>query len=102
MLEPKDGACSKFFQYLFKLPGTLQQLFSHSRGLTKDRLRLYYDDFTRVQLNCPDPPEQKRIADCLSSLDALIITEAQKLEMLKVQKNGLMQQLFPTLKAVKA
>jgi type I restriction enzyme S subunit len=44
----------------------------------------------------PKPPEQRRIATCLSSLDALITAETQKLEALKTHKNGLMQQLFPS------
>ena len=38
---------------------------------------------------------QLRIATCLSSLDALITVETQKLEALKTHKKGLMQQLFP-------
>jgi type I restriction enzyme S subunit len=44
----------------------------------------------------PPPPEQQRIATCLSGLDALIATEAQKLDKLKTHKRGLMQQLFPS------
>jgi type I restriction enzyme S subunit len=44
----------------------------------------------------PEKAEQKRIASCLSSLDALITTEAEKLETLKTHKRGLMQQLFPS------
>lgn len=39
--------------------------------------------------------EQKRIAECLSSLDDGIAAEAEKLGALKVHKKGLMQQLFP-------
>jgi len=42
------------------------------------------------------PGEQQRIASCLSSLDALITAETQKLEALKTHKKGLMQQLFPS------
>ena len=41
------------------------------------------------------PAEQQRIASCLSSLDALIAAESEKLEALKAHKKGLMQQLFP-------
>ncbi|MBU2819533.1 restriction endonuclease subunit S, partial [Acidithiobacillus ferrooxidans] len=48
----------------------------------------------------PSPPEQHRIASCLSSLDALITLETQKLEALKTHKKGLMQQLFPVLNEV--
>ncbi|MDD5374723.1 restriction endonuclease subunit S [Acidithiobacillus sp.] len=96
VLAPMNDAVPVFFQYLFKLPATLLLLTSHSRGLTKDRLRLYYDDFARIPLRCPALPEQQRIASCLSSLDALITAEIQKLEALKTHKKGLMQQLFPS------
>lgn len=50
----------------------------------------------------PSLPEQQRIASCLSSLDALITAETQKLEALKTHKKGLMQQLFPSPEAVEA
>lgn len=43
----------------------------------------------------PSRTEQQKIADCLSSLDDLITAETQKLDALKSQKKGLMQQLFP-------
>jgi type I restriction enzyme S subunit len=48
----------------------------------------------------PSLPEQHRIASCLSSLDALITLETQKLEALKTHKRGLMQQLFPSSEEV--
>ena len=47
------------------------------------------------QIPIPTLPEQKKIADCLSSIDELIELESQKLEALKAHKKGLMQQLFP-------
>lgn len=39
--------------------------------------------------------EQKKIADCLSSLDKYIDATKRKLEQLKEHKKGLMQKLFP-------
>jgi type I restriction enzyme S subunit len=39
--------------------------------------------------------EQKKIADCLSSVDELIASQGRKVEALKTHKKGLMQQLFP-------
>ena len=39
--------------------------------------------------------EQRRIADCLSALDARIAAQAEKLDALRTYKRGLMQQLFP-------
>jgi len=50
----------------------------------------------KLELHVPKPSEQQRIASCLSSLDALITAETQKLEALKRHKRGLMQQLFPS------
>jgi len=47
------------------------------------------------QIPVPKLPEQQKIADCLSSLDEVIVLEARKLEALKAHKKGLMQQLFP-------
>ena len=43
-----------------------------------------------------DDDEQRKITACLSSLDALITAETQKLEALKTHKKGLMQQIFPS------
>ena len=50
----------------------------------------------------PTPLEQRRIADCLTSLDDLIAAESQKLDTLKTHKRGLMQQLFPRVGEVDA
>ena len=50
----------------------------------------------RIPIPQASASEQEYIASCLSSLDALIIAETQKLEAFMSHKNGLMQQLFPT------
>lgn len=44
----------------------------------------------------PEPDEQKRIAELLSSLSGWISVEAKRLTALKAQKRSLMQQLFPS------
>jgi type I restriction enzyme, S subunit len=43
----------------------------------------------------PSLREQKRIADCLTTLDSLGTIATQELEALKTHRKGLMQQLFP-------
>ena len=52
-------------------------------------------DLAEVPLFIPQPSEQRKIADCLSSLDELIAALARKVDALKTHKKGLMQQLFP-------
>jgi type I restriction enzyme S subunit len=53
--------------------------------------------FSSVIIPYPAPPEQQKIADCLSSLDELIAAQTQKIDTLKIHKKGLMQQLFPSV-----
>ena len=46
--------------------------------------------------------EQRRIADCLTPLDDVIVAQTQKLEGLKTHKRGLMEQLFPSMAKAEA
>ena len=95
VLQPRGGAESRFFGYLFKLPDSLRLLTSYSQGANKDRLRLYYKDFASIPFRAPKLDEQRRIANCLLTLDELISLEERKLNALRLQKKGLMQRLFP-------
>ena len=62
-------------------------------------LQVNNDDLMKVSVPLPTGSqslsEQKKIADCLSSLDDLLTLEVQKLNVLKKYKKGLLQQLFP-------
>ncbi|KQU82344.1 hypothetical protein ASC78_17275 [Variovorax sp. Root318D1] len=59
------------------------------------RVRIYYKDIARLQLELPSLPEQQKIAECLSSVDEMMAAQARKVDALKTHKKGLMQQLFP-------
>lgn len=48
-----------------------------------------------------DVEEQTRIVECFSEIDALIVGEVGKLDALKLHKDGLMQQLFPSVEETK-
>jgi type I restriction enzyme, S subunit len=56
---------------------------------------IYFSDYATQEVFVPAPPEQQKIAECLSSADDLITAHARKLDALKTHKKGLMQQLFP-------
>lgn len=49
----------------------------------------------KLILSLPSLSEQKRIAQCLSSLDELIAATKEKVVLLKEHKRGLIQKLFP-------
>lgn len=61
----------------------------------KEHKRYYISEYQHQEIALPEPKEQKKIADCLGSLDDLIGAECRKLEALRQHKQGLMQQLFP-------
>ena len=57
--------------------------------------RHWISAYSKIKIAAPEPAEQQKIADCLSSLDELITAQARKVDALKTHKKGLMQQLFP-------
>ena len=57
-------------------------------------------DFFNIKLHLPSLVEQREIAEVLSTTDVEIQKERQKLEALKQQKKGLMQQLLTGKKRV--
>lgn len=50
-----------------------------------------------ISIPLPRVEEQKKIAECLSSLDNFIQAKDEKIKTLKEHKQGLMQQLFPVM-----
>ncbi|EGQ7795729.1 restriction endonuclease subunit S [Vibrio parahaemolyticus] len=57
--------------------------------------RLYNDNLRNISIFIPSRLEQETISDCLSSMDDLISSNEKKLNLLKLHKKGLMQNLFP-------
>ncbi len=94
VLSPKKNTSSQFFDQWFKGQRMLYLLGAYSHGITSDRLRLYADDFARIPLHLPTLPEQEKIAEFLSSVDAKISALAAKKAKLDRFKSGLMQKLF--------
>lgn len=58
-------------------------------------VHLYPHQLEKLHIAVPSPAEQKKIAECLSSVDELMAAQARKVDALKTHKKGLMQQLFP-------
>ena len=93
-LTVKKGYDLRFIKETLELPINQEKLLSQSAGGAIKNV-VSVDQIKEIGLNIPSLPEQQKIADCLSSLDELIAAQSQKLEILKVHKRGLMQQLFP-------
>ena len=93
IFRPKRGIDARFLFCALEANPVVQETYKRHFSMLKEK-----------KLSLPDPKtrEQQRIADCLSSLDALITAETQKHEALKTHKRGLMQQLFPSPEEVVA
>ena len=66
-----------------------------SKFLQGGQGNLSSDIIMSLNIPSPTPAEQRKIASCLSAMDNLISAQSQKVEALKDQKKGMMQQLFP-------
>ena len=63
-------------------------------GMAQPKLNKAMLDIIPIPIS-PKPKEQEKIADCLSSIDSIISTQSQRIELLKEHKKGLLQNLFP-------
>jgi type I restriction enzyme S subunit len=90
----RTKAAPEFYFHALRSPSVNSRIQAVGKGSTFQEVSL--ETLRNVRLLHPEPAEQKRIASCLSSLDALVTAEAQKLETLRTHKRGLMQQLFPS------
>ncbi len=94
VLAPKESIDPVFAAYLFKSPEMIHRFWAYSYGITNDRLRLYFNDFKRVPVDIPPLPEQRKIADILSTWDRAIETTEALLTTVRAQKRALMQALL--------
>ncbi|MEH0676180.1 restriction endonuclease subunit S [Vibrio scophthalmi] len=85
-----------FYEQFFKFSSWhvyLQRIAN--MGARHDRINISSSEFMEMPVPKPDCLEQKKIAECLCSMDDLISANNKKLESLRAQKKGLMQKLFP-------
>jgi type I restriction enzyme, S subunit len=94
ILRRREDGLDEYFKHLFKSHRFIQQLTRNIEGL-RDGKMISYKQFSEQLIPTPSPPEQKKIVDCLTSLDRLIAAQGRKVAALKVHRLGLMQQLFP-------
>ncbi len=94
VLRPNKDIDSKFSEYLFNTPRIIYLFWAYSYGLTKDRLRLYFNDFKRIPIEILPLSEQKKIANILSIWDRAIEVTEKLISNSQQQKKFLLQQLL--------
>jgi type I restriction enzyme S subunit len=66
--KPLSGTEPRYFARLFKTAAYLAEVDKFSRGIVKDRNRLYWEDFKRMCSCYPPPHEQRDIADTVDAI----------------------------------
>jgi len=94
VLAPKNGIDPLFASYWFKSPRMVYLFWAYSYGLTNDRLRLYFKDFSEIPVSAPPQSEQVRIGEILSLWDTATAQTEKLIEAKRKLKKGLMQQLL--------
>ena len=63
--KPLRGTEPRYFGALFRTRPYMAEVNKHSRGIVKDRIRLYWEDFKQMPSPCPPPNEQVLISDAI-------------------------------------
>ena len=79
----------------------IHKFYRNSQGMVSDTWMCKFKDFAIVKFNAPPSKnEQDAIAEILTNADLEINENIEKLELLQLQKKGLMQQLLTGQKRV--
>lgn len=94
VLRPSRAVDSKFASHLFQSARMRYLFWAYSYGLTDDRLRLYFQDFSRIPASIPDLPTQKKIAEILSDWDSAILASTKLIEASRREANQMTKRLI--------
>lgn len=90
-------ADAKFIEYLFatKLPDRELGKLVSSGARMDGLLNINKTEFMGIKLKFPNLAEQTKISKILSTLDNVIAANQRQLDLLKEQKKGFLQKMFP-------
>jgi type I restriction enzyme, S subunit len=95
IMTPKDGQHSPFFAHCFGSDYGRRLLAQITTGNTIKHILA--TEVNALTVHSPSLPEQQRIAAGLSSLDEVLAAQSRKVDGLTSHKQGLLQQLFPSM-----
>jgi type I restriction enzyme S subunit len=91
--KPLPHTNPAYFASLFRTDDYLAEIDAFSRGIVKDRNRLYWDQFKQIPTPCPPPEEQSAIGRFLAwatnRLDRAIGAKREIIALLNEQKQAI-------------
>jgi type I restriction enzyme, S subunit len=96
VVRPFPEVDCRYFSYLFRTVSYMNEVDAYSRGIVKDRNRLYWQDFKRMPSPVPSIEEQRHITRFLDAVGSkaqrFIRNKRQLIELLKEQKQNVINQ----------
>lgn len=87
-----DNVCPEFIGYCMRSNEIRKSIMLMGQGIS--RINLGAKRLATVKYKIPSLPEQRKIADCLSSMDEVIQKAKDELAKWRELKKGLLQQMF--------
>ncbi len=96
VVSPFSNVDVSYYAYLFRTAAYMNEIDAYSRGIVKDRNRLYWQDFKRMPSVVPPIEEQRQISRYLNSVEnkikRFIRNKLQLIKLLKEQKQNVINQ----------
>ena len=96
VVRPFPEVDCRYFSYLFRTASYMNEVDAYSRGIVKDRNRLYWQDFKRMTSPVPPVEEQRHITRFLdtvgSRVQRFVRNKRRLIELLKEQKQNVINQ----------
>ena len=96
VVRPFPEVDCRYFTYLFRTTSYMNEVDAYSRGIVKDRNRLYWQDFKRMPSVVPPLDEQRHIARFLdwnnAQINKFIRNKRRLIELLKEQNQYVINQ----------
>ena len=96
IVRPYSEVDCRYYSYLFRTAAYMNEVDAYSRGIVKDRNRLYWQDFKRMPSPVPSVEEQRQITKFLNAIGSkaqLFIRNKRRLiELLGEQKQNVINQ----------
>ena len=97
VLRPRRALASKFFELQFRTSAYMCEVDRFSHGITKDRNRIYWDQFKCLRSLDPPLEQQRKILDILDRktaiIDALIEKKERMIELLAEKRAALVHRV---------
>ena len=92
--KSREKVDMNFINWYSQTPYFYHQTYVSSYGVHIEKMTFDLESFMSMNIMLPPLPEQKAIAEVLTAADNEIVIHRKKLDALRLQKRGLMQQLL--------